>query len=133
MAQKLIDGCALVTASRYIKGGRFEGGPLIKRVLSFTASKLLELRHGNVASDPTNGFKGFTRELYISGVLDHKSGFTYGLQMLSLALKSKLKIGVIPTRWHDRTEGASSFKVIKWLPSYTYWFGKVLILPRKRV
>ena len=28
----------------------------------------------------------------------------------------------IPTIWLDRTEGASNFKVLKWLPKYLRWY-----------
>jgi dolichol-phosphate mannosyltransferase len=126
--EKLTSGSVLVSASRYVLGGKFEGGPILKRLLSVSASKLLEVRHGIIASDPTNGYKGFSKDLYLTGVRSHKSGFTYGLQMLLYCLKKKLVISVIPTNWHDRKEGASSFKVLRWLPSYTYWFIRIMFV-----
>lgn len=119
-------GAHYVTASRYIKGGSYTGGPRLKRLFSKTASWLLELRHGSIASDPTNGFKGFSRRLYMSTDIRGDAGFTYGLQLLRFALSRNLQMAVIPTKWHDRIEGASSFKILRWLPSYTNWFLRVI-------
>ena len=117
-----------MTASRYIDGGGYSGGPKLKRLFSRTASKILVLRHGKLASDPTNGFKGFSRELYINSQIRGNAGFTYGLQLLAYAIRSHAKLSAIPTTWHDRKEGASSFKMLKWMPSYIYWFVKVLFV-----
>ena len=130
MAKCFESGSHYVTASRYINGGTYSGGPKLKRVFSRTASKILEFRHGELASDPTNGFKGFSRELYANSQIKGNVGFTYGLQLLAYAIKSHSKLSVIPTTWHDRIEGASSFKMLKWMPSYVYWFIKVLFVQK---
>ena len=126
------DGAQYVTASRYITGGSYVGGPKVKRVFSKTASKCLELKHGTMASDPTNGFKGFSREIYIATQIKGDVGFTYGLQLLGFALSNGMRLAVIPTKWHDRIEGASSFKMLKWMPAYLYWFLRVLFIRRAK-
>lgn len=126
---KLFDsGIHYVSASRYLEGGKYSGGPKVKRLFSKSASSILEFRHGSVASDPTNGFKGFSRKLYEATQIEGNVGFTYGLQLLACALRNNLEATAIPTQWHDRIEGASSFKMLKWLPAYSYWFAKVLFL-----
>ena len=122
------DGAQYVTASRYITGGSYVGGPKLKRLFSKTASKCLELKHGPVASDPTNGFKGFSRQIYTATNIKGDVGFTYGLQLLGFGLSNGLRLAVIPTKWHDRIEGASSFKMLKWMPAYLYWFIRVLLV-----
>ena len=132
MAKCFESGSHYVTASRYIDGGEYSGGPKLKRLFSRTASKILELRHGKLASDPTNGFKGFSRELYINSQIRGNVGFTYGLQLLAYAIRSHAKLSAIPTTWHDRIEGASSFKMLKWMPSYVYWFIKVLFVQKNK-
>ena len=129
---KLFDaGTHYVSASRYLAGGSYTGGPKIKRLFSKSASNFLEMRHGSVASDPTNGFKGFSRTLYLSTQIQGNVGFTYGMQLLANALKNDLSAAAIPTQWHDRIEGASSFKMLKWLPAYTYWFMKLMLLKKE--
>ena len=133
MAKRFEAGAHYVTASRYIDGGTYSGGPKLKRLFSRTASKILEFRHGESASDPTNGFKGFSRELYTKSQIKGDVGFTYGLQLLAFAIKSHSKLSVIPTTWHDRIEGASSFKMLKWMPSYVYWFIKVLFVKKNKI
>jgi len=125
-------GAHYVCASRYINGGDYSGGPKVKRLFSRTASALLEIRHGAIASDPTNGYKGFSRELFLAANIKGDVGFTYGLQLLEYALRNDLSLAVIPTKWHDRVEGASSFKMLKWLPAYLYWFTMVFFTRRKR-
>ena len=126
-------GSHYVTASRYIDGGSYSGGPKLKRLFSRTASKILQLRYGEIASDPTNGFKGFSRELYTNSQIKGNVGFTYGLQLLAYAMKSRANLSAIPTNWHDRIEGASSFKMLKWMPSYLYWFLKVLFVRMDKI
>ena len=133
MAKCFESGAHYVTASRYIAGGAYSGGPKLKRSLSRIASKILEIRHGELASDPTNGFKGFSRELYTHSQIKGNVGFTYGLQLLAYAIKAHAKLSVIPTTWHDRVEGASSFKMLKWMPSYIYWFVKVFFVQKDEI
>ena len=126
-------GSHYVTASRYLDGGSYSGGPKIKRLLSRTASKILELYHGDFASDPTNGFKGFSRDLYAKTQVKGNNGFTYGLQLLAHAIRSHSAVSAIPTKWHERVEGTSNFKILKWVPSYFYWFIKVLFIRKRRM
>jgi dolichol-phosphate mannosyltransferase len=123
-------GAHYVSASRYVPAGFYSGGPIVKRYFSKAASHILELRHGSIASDPTNGFKGFSRYLYDSTKISGAVGFTYGLQLLEFAISHGLHSAVIPTRWHDRVEGASSFKMLRWMPSYLFWFFRVLKVRR---
>ncbi len=130
MVQCFDVGAQYVTASRYISGGSYSGGPKLKRLFSKAASSCLELRHGSVASDPTNGFKGFSRQLYDSTQIKGDVGFTYGLQLLGFGISNELPLAVIPTKWQDRKEGASSFKMFRWMPAYLYWFVRVLSIKR---
>jgi dolichol-phosphate mannosyltransferase len=50
--------------------------------------------------------------------------------MIVKAKLRKKKIGEIPTIWIDRNFGESKFDFNKFLPSYVYWVGR-LILRRK--
>jgi len=128
MYRCLMDGAEYVVASRYLSGGSYSGGSKFKRTLSICASKILELRHGAIGSDPTNGFKALSRNFYEQVELVESKGFTYGLQFLYNAIRLNLEVRVIPTTWKERVSGTSKFKIMSWLPSYLYWFLKLLVI-----
>lgn len=116
-----------ISASRYLPGGSYSGGSHIKRKLSLLANNILVNLKGSHYSDPTNGFKGVSREFISAIKIESKRGFTYGLEFLYKAKKGKFVVESFPTQWHDRTAGFSKFKIIEWLPSYTYWFLKIIL------
>ena len=132
MYESFIDGYDYVIASRYIKGGSYSGGSKLKRALSLSASKILEKRLGVIGSDPTNGFKGFSRKFYDQVHLSDSKGFTYGLQFLYFAIHLNSRIKVIPTAWQERSLGSSKFKVLYWMPSYLFWFLRVFFILHRR-
>ena len=55
------DGADVVSASRYMKGGRQIGGPPIKRLMSRTAGLSLHWFARVPTHDPTNNFKLYSR------------------------------------------------------------------------
>jgi len=126
MVMYLRSGADYVSASRYLPGGSYSGGSSFKRFLSKTSSTLLVFTKGVGASDATNGYKAITRYFLNSISIESKKGFTYGLEFLSKIAEAGLDVAVIPTSWKDRSTGASSFKIFVWLPSYSYWFLRVL-------
>ena len=64
MLEKLKSGCDLVIASRYTEGGRIQGWPLYRRIISLGAIFLahLLLPETRVSSDPVSGFFAFRRD-----------------------------------------------------------------------
>jgi len=38
------------------------------------------------------------------------------------ARRRRRPVGEIPTIWLERTQGASNFKLWKWLPRYFHWY-----------
>jgi hypothetical protein len=59
--------------------------------------------------------------------IESKYGFTLGLELLGKANVASYPIVEIPTVWNERTVGASSFKTLKWLPTYIYWFLRLIL------
>ena len=55
------DGADVVSASRYMRGGRQVGGPPLKRLMSRTAGLTLHWFAGVPTHDPTNNFKLYSR------------------------------------------------------------------------
>jgi hypothetical protein len=72
--------------------------------------------------DPTNSFKAYSRKFLDLVDLESRSGFEIGIELVSKAHRFNLLIAEVPTIWLDRTEGASRFRLAKWVPKYLPWF-----------
>ena len=123
----LRNGATMVCASRYAKGGKHIGGPKLKHFLSWLAGQIVRFIKRLDTCDPTNLFKGVTRDFLNEISIESKSGFTLGLELVGKANGRSYSVLEIPTVWHERTVGASSFKTLKWLPTYFYWFLRLII------
>jgi dolichol-phosphate mannosyltransferase len=123
IVEVLKSGKCVVSASRYMSTGKHIGGPIVKHILSRTAgiaSKYV-LRSGT--SDPTNLFKGVTRDFISTIQIESSSGFTIGLELVAKAQVHQFNaVSEIPTVWHERKAGKSTFRTYRWLPSYLYWY-----------
>ena len=125
MHSSLLRGFDLVCASRYARGGKHEGGPIFKHLLSRLAAQFIYRFSGTKVSDPTNLYKGFNRKILDDYILESKAGFTIGLELVVIAKRRQAIITEFPTSWTERTLGTSNFKVLKWLPQYFFWFLRV--------
>ena len=122
MAAMIRSGAAdVVCASRYMKGGRQVGGPLLKRTLSRLAGLSLHLA-GFPVHDVTNAFRAYRREVLQSIPIESEGGFEYSLELTAKAHAAGHTIAEIPTTWRDRTAGESRFRLMKWLPHYLKWY-----------
>jgi dolichol-phosphate mannosyltransferase len=118
----LIDkGYDVVCASRYMRGGRQIGGPVLKGLISRLTGHSLYLL-GLPTHDPTNAFKMFRKSIFNQIQIESSGGFEYNLEVIVKAYKKGYKIGEIPAVWRDRTSGKSKFKILKWLPKYIKWY-----------
>jgi dolichol-phosphate mannosyltransferase len=115
-------GFAVVCGSRYMPGGRQIGAPFIKRTLSRLAGMSLYLLRGIPTRDVTNNFKLYDAGFLRSISIESKGGFSIGMEITVKAFLRGEKIAEVPTVWHDRAEGKSNFKLMKWLPQYLKWY-----------
>lgn len=129
-------GADVVAASRYMKGGRQEGGPLLKRTLSRLAGLSLHWVGRLPIHDATNNFKLYRREFLNSVTIESKGGFELAIELSVKADLDGRRLAEVPTTWRDRTHGESRFKLRAWLPLYLRWylhlFGGRLRRPRGR-
>jgi dolichol-phosphate mannosyltransferase len=116
------DGADVVAASRYMRGGRQLGGPLLKRVMSRTAGLTLHWFAGVPIHDPTNNFKLYSRRFLDTVTIESTAGFELALELSVKATLAGRHIAEVPTTWRDRTGGQSNFKLRKWLPHYLLWY-----------
>lgn len=116
------DGAAVVAASRYMRGGRQVGGPLLKRLLSRTAGLTLHGFGGVATHDPTNNFKLYARDFLETVTIESRAGFELALELTVKATLAGRRVAEMPTTWRDRTAGRSNFRLRAWFPQYLRWY-----------
>jgi dolichol-phosphate mannosyltransferase len=122
MYELILSGADIICASRFIKGGKKIGGPLVKTLLTRTANFLLYYVARLPIHDSTNAYKMYKRTIFKDISIESTGGFEYSLEVVLKAFKKGYKLKEIPTVWKDRTAGSSNFQLRKWLPQYVRWF-----------
>ncbi|CAN5346616.1 hypothetical protein BH11ACT3_BH11ACT3_07020 [soil metagenome] len=115
-------GVVVAAASRYMAGGQQVGGGRLKTFLSRTAGRSLHVLTNVGTRDATNSFKAYQRDFVRQVGIESRSGFEIGLELTAKARRLRLPVAEIPTIWLDRTEGASNFKLMSWIPKYLRWY-----------
>ncbi len=102
-------GFDLVIGSRYVKGGRIEGWPPTRYLLSWGANTFAHLLLGLHAHDATGGFRCYRREVLASIPLDRifSNGYSFLIEMLYYVQRGNWRIGEVPITFTNRTEGKS--------------------------
>jgi dolichol-phosphate mannosyltransferase len=122
MIRLIEEGADVVCASRYSRGGKQVGGPLLKKTLSRLAGHSLHYLAGLPTHDPTNSFKAYSKSFLERATIESTAGFSLGLELTVKAHFSGGKVTEVPTSWYDRTNGESRFRLRKWLPQYLRWY-----------
>ena len=115
-------GADVVAGSRYMRGGRQVGGPLLKRTLSRSAGLSLHWIGGLPVHDATSNFRLYSKRLLNQVTIESRGGFELGLELTVKAYRLGLNVAEVPTTWRDRTAGRSRFKLWEWLPRYLHWY-----------
>ncbi len=126
------DGAAVVSASRYMRGGHQIGGPPLKRLMSRTAGLTLHWFAGVPTHDPTNNFKLYSRDFLDTVTIESTAGFELALELTVKATIDGRRVAEVPTTWRDRTAGESNFKLRKWLPHYLHWYRLAFVARLRR-
>jgi len=116
MYRKINKGYDIVCGSRYSAEGKKLGGPLVKTFLSSLSGKILYIL-GMPTQDITNSFKMYKREV-IEAIDSKAKSFEISMEIPLKAHLKGFKITEVPTVWHSRVVGKSSFKVMKLIPVY---------------
>jgi glycosyltransferase involved in cell wall biosynthesis len=115
-------GADVVAGSRYMKGGRQVGGPLLKRTLSRVAGLSLHYLGGVPVHDATSNFRLYSKRLLNQVTIESTGGFELGIELTVKAYRLGMQIAEVPTTWRDRTAGTSRFRLWQWLPRYLKWY-----------
>jgi dolichol-phosphate mannosyltransferase len=121
------DGADVVSASRYMPGGRQLGGPRAKRLMSRVAGLTLHWFARVPTHDPTNNFKLYSRRFLDDVSIESTAGFELALELTIKATLAGRRVAEVPTTWRDRTAGQSNFKLRKWLPHYLHWYREAFV------
>ena len=122
MVELARDGADIVSASRYMRGGRQEGGPWLKRLLSRLAGLSLHWVGRLPIHDATNNFKLYRRSFLESVQIESRGGFELAIELSVKGDLAGRRLAELPTTWRDRTHGQSHFKLRAWLPLYLRWY-----------
>ncbi len=122
MVKKIDDGYDFVCGSRYMKRGKRSGGSKLKGILSQTSCLSLRIFTGIRTHDATNAFKCFRTDLIKKITIESEKGYETGLELLVKANALGMKIGEVPTVWHERKKGKSKFKLFSLMPHYMRWY-----------
>ncbi len=115
-------GAVVCAASRYSPGGQQIGGPLVKSALSRLAGTSLQTLARPGTRDATNSFKAYSAAFLHTVGVESRRGFEVGIELTAKARRLRLPVTEIPTTWQDRAGGRSSFRLVRWLPSYLRWY-----------
>lgn len=122
MLAKGVEGWDIVCGSRYMRGGRQYGGPLVKKTLSRVAGLSLHYLAGVPTHDVTNSYKLYRRAILDEISLESSGGFEIGIEIVVKAHARGMKIAEVPCSWWDRSQGESRFRMRKWIPLYLKWY-----------
>jgi dolichol-phosphate mannosyltransferase len=127
MVALIVDGgYDVVCASRYVRGGRQLGGPLVKRTLSRLAGVSLHWLTGIPTHDATNSFRAYRLSAIRRLEIESSGGFELAMELTVKAFAAGLRITEIPSTWRDRSAGTSRFRLAAWLPHYLRWYAYAL-------
>jgi glycosyltransferase involved in cell wall biosynthesis len=115
-------GADVVAGSRYARGGRQVGGPVVKRTLSRLAGMSLHYLAGLPVHDATNNFRAYSRRVVDEIPVESEAGFVVALELTLKAHWRGWRLAEVPTTWRDRTAGKSRFRLWAWLPHYLRWY-----------
>jgi glycosyltransferase involved in cell wall biosynthesis len=129
MAEKIRAGAAVVSGSRYMRGGSQTGGPWLKRTLSRIAGVSLRWISGIGTHDSTSNFRAYAKSFLETVSIESRAGFEIALELTVKAHLAGRRVDEVPSSWVERESGKSNFKLWKWLPSYLRWYLRAAAAP----
>ncbi len=122
-------GAAVVSGSRYMRGGSQSGGPAIKSTLSRLAGLTLHWIAGVGTHDPTTNFRAYSRSFLERITVESRHAFDLALEITVKAHLAGELVSETPSSWIDRTAGESRFRVWAWVPKYLRWYWMAMRAP----
>lgn len=116
----------LVIGSRYVPGGRTEGWPLSRKILSKAGNTYVRLLTPLTVRDATAGYRVFTADALRVMDLDSVTsrGYSFQIEMALLVADTGKKISEVPITFRERESGTSKMSravVVEALWKTTIW------------
>ncbi len=118
MYRLIEEGFDVVCGSRYTKGGKHDGGPLVQGFFSYLVNHTLAPLIGIPTTDITNAFKMYRKACVDKVMKSASGGVEFSMVMVIRAFFSGARITEVPTIWRGREKGLSKFKLIERTPRY---------------
>jgi dolichol-phosphate mannosyltransferase len=118
-----IEGNDLVIGSRYIKGGKTEGWPFSRKIISRGANSIARRILGLKLRDCTSGYRCYSTK-FLRQTIQHLHSQTYDIQIETIkqAHNQEFKVKEVPILFVNRKKGKSklSFKEVENYLSYIF-------------
>jgi hypothetical protein len=95
----------LISATRYSKGGKKYGGPVILSLISTLANLLIRIKSSNRITDFTTGIKFWNKNNFGSFEFEKGQGWNSIVRLHVFAIKNGFKFSEIPIISADRPIG----------------------------
>ena len=115
-------GCDIVVASRFTKGGGIVNYPVLKGLLVRSASFTLYNMALVPTRDATNGMRLFSRKVLDRIEIQSTEGFVYSIELLVKCHRLGWRVGEVPAQWFERKAGRSRFRILDWALAYLRWY-----------
>ena len=111
--ERLIDGCDLVIASRYVAGGGVEGWSLLRRIVSKAANMYSRAILGIKVRDATSGYRGFKLDS-LGRIIDdikYSRGYVIQVETVYRFSQAGMRICEVPFIFRERERGSSKLGI----------------------
>ena len=100
--------CAIVIGSRYVKGGKIEGWPFTRKIISRTANSIAKFSLGLKLHDCTSGFRCYSTK-FLTAAISNLHSHTYEIQIETIRQASLRNFSVkeTPVLFINRKSGKS--------------------------
>ncbi|MEM9594405.1 MAG: glycosyltransferase family 2 protein [Acidobacteriota bacterium] len=109
--ETICEGYDAVFGSRFMRGGKVESYPFIKRVANRLGNRLIQLLFWTRHDDLTNAFKVYRADAIRSLLPLRASHFNLTVEISVGLLIRRFKIARLPIRWYGRKHGLAKFKI----------------------
>jgi dolichol-phosphate mannosyltransferase len=109
MFLEAVQSAELVLGSRYLNGIRVINWPLGRLMLSKSAAKYVQTITGMPFTDPTGGYKCFSRKALEAIKLDEvrSNGYSFQVEMTHILWRQGMRVVEVPIIFTDRFQGHS--------------------------
>ena len=114
-------GNDLVIGSRYSHGGKTEGWPIARQLISHVANLIATMMVGMKIQDCTSGFRCYSTD-YVRSVISNLHSQTYEIQIETVkqAWIRKFRVGEVPIVFSNRKRGKSKLTKVEFRSFLAY-------------